>query len=258
MTSTVNSTGNNASVLNSINTANSTSQTKQSTTSTATSQASLTSNLNTFLTMLTVQLKNQDPLSPMDSTQFTNQLVQYSQVEQQININSNLGTLISMQKSSTQATAIGYIGQTVSTTGSDLPLQSGVSAFSYTLPSTATKLSVTIQDSSGKTVATLASPDLSSGTHLVKWDGKDSSGNQLSDGAYKIAVSATDASGSSITASTTTYGVVTGVTADGTNGTQLQLGAVTTPLANVQSILPGDALTSGSSSSSSSSSGTTG
>jgi flagellar basal-body rod modification protein FlgD len=196
-------------------------------------------------------LKNQDPLSPTDSTQFTNQLVQYSEVEQQININSNLQTLISLQKGSSQSTAISYIGQTVSASGNSLPLESGEADFSYTLPSNASKLSITLQDSAGNTVATLASPSTTAGTHMVSWNGTSSSGTQLADGQYTISISASDGSGNAITASTDVYGTVTGVTADPTNGTELQLGAVNVPLANVTSILPANALASLNSSSSS-------
>jgi len=251
-----NLTGSNAAVIQQINSASSASAANQKNDS-ATAQAQLTGNLNTFLTMLTTQLKNQDPLSPTDSTQFTNQLVQYSEVEQQININSNLQTLIGLQKSSSQATAIGYIGQAVSATGNSLPLENGQADFSYTLPSNASKVSITLQDSSGKTVATMSSPAATAGTQLISWDGTNSSGSKESSGAYSISISASDASGNAITASTNVYGVVTGVTADATNGTQLQLGGVNIPLANVTSILPASSLSSSSSSSSSNSSSST-
>ena len=255
--STVNTTGSNAAVLNSINAAASTSQAQVKNDST-TSQAQLTGNLNTFLTMLTTQLKNQDPLAPTDSSQFTNQLVQYSEVEQQININSNLTTLINLQKTSSQATAVGYIGEGVSATSTDLPLQNGTSTFSYTLPSAATKISITLQDSSGNTVATMTAPDGSAGTHMVTWPGTTSSGTQLPDGQYTINVTASDSSGATVKATTSVYGTVTGVTSDPTNGTELQLGAVTVPLSSVTSIIPASDLANSSSSSSSSSTGTNG
>ena len=248
-------TGSNAAVIQQMNSASQASAATQKN-DTATAQAQLTGNLNSFLTMLTTQLKNQDPLSPTDSTQFTNQLVQYSEVEQQININSNLQTLIGLQKGSSQATAIGYIGQAVSATGSSLPLESGQSNFSYTLPSNASKVSITLQDSAGNTVATMSAPAATAGTHLVSWDGTNASGGKEPDGAYTISIAASDASGNPITATTNVYGTVTGVTADATNGTQLQLGAVNVPLANVTSILPASALASTSSSSSSNSSTT--
>ena len=235
-------TGSNASVINGINAANATSQANIANNTTnsntaAGSQTALTGNLNTFLTMLTTQLKNQDPLSPMDSTQFTNQLVQFSAVEQQINTNSNLETLISLQKTSQQASAISYLGQTVSFSSSTLPLSSGASAFSYTLPSQAASLTVQIEDSSGAIVNTLTSPSGAAGTHDVSWDGTDSGGKQLPDGQYTIAITATDANGKAIIPTTAAYGIVTGVTSD-SNGTELELGdsGMTTPLSGVLSI----------------------
>ena len=85
--------------------------TNASTNNTAMQQ--LSGNMNTFLTLLTTQLQNQDPLSPMDSTQFTQQLVEYSQVEQQINTNSNLTSLISLQQAGAGAASVGYLGKKV-------------------------------------------------------------------------------------------------------------------------------------------------
>src|SRR6267142_4445505 len=76
-------------------------------------QKSLSTNFNTFLTLLTTQLKNQDPLAPMDSNQFTQQLVQFSQVEQQINANKNLESLISLTKNQASVNAVSYLGKTL-------------------------------------------------------------------------------------------------------------------------------------------------
>src|ERR1051326_9398368 len=81
--------------------------------SAADAQKTLSSNFDTFLTLLTTQLKNQDPLQPMDSNQFTQQLVQFSQVEQQINSNKNLESLISLTKSQTTTAAVSYLGKTL-------------------------------------------------------------------------------------------------------------------------------------------------
>src|SRR5579871_1104868 len=95
--------------------------TGSTTTSTGTSSSNdalsgLSSNFSTFLTLLTTQLKNQDPTSPMDSNQFTQQLVEFSQVEQQINTNDNLQTLISQGSSTASAMATTYLGRNVSVT----------------------------------------------------------------------------------------------------------------------------------------------
>jgi flagellar basal-body rod modification protein FlgD len=247
-------TGSNASVLDNINAQNAASKAQmaaQSTTGskTADAKAKLTGDFNTFLTMLTTQLKHQDPLSPMDSTQFTNQLVSFSQVEQQININTNLQTLIGLQNSNQQAAAIGYIGQTVSVNGAELPLQDGQSYFSYTLASGAKTCTITIKDSQGNTVATNSGAEPGAGTHKLSWDGTDSSGKQSKDGKYTISVAAEDAQGKPVAATTTVYGRVTGVTSDA-SGTELSLGTVNIPLSSVASIVDPAALGSGSNSSS--------
>src|SRR5215469_6276624 len=77
------------------------------------SKKQLSANFDTFLTLLTTQLQNQDPLQPMDSNQFTQQLVQFSQVEQQINSNQNLETLISATKNQTSQSAVSYLGKSL-------------------------------------------------------------------------------------------------------------------------------------------------
>ncbi|CUW37241.1 putative Flagellar hook capping protein flgD [Magnetospirillum sp. XM-1] len=195
-------------------------------TGSAAGKATLGSNFNTFLTMLTTQLKHQDPLSPMDSTQFTNQLVQFSSVEQQINANSNLEKLIKLQQSAQTSQGINYLGQTVEVSGTDLPLQDGAASLTYTLPKEARDVKIVIKDSSGKQVDSITG-ETAAGTHNLSWNGKDASGTQLSDGRYSISVTATATDGTSITTTSTTFGRVTKVTNDATNGTTLVMGAGT-------------------------------
>src|SRR5882757_5737115 len=91
----------------------------------------LSSNFDTFLTLLTTQLRNQDPLSPMDSNQFTQQLVQFSQVEQQINSNQNLESLISLTKSQTSSDAVSYLGKTLTMTDGTAALMDGKADWAY-------------------------------------------------------------------------------------------------------------------------------
>ena len=235
-------TGTNASVIATLNKQAQTAATTRATTASttgsgsSTSSSGLTSNLNMFLTMLTTQLKHQDPLSPTDSTQFTNQLVLYSQVEQGIQTNSNLTKLIGLQSSNQQAAAIGYMGQTVEVSGTSMPLQNGTAAFNYTLPSAAQNAVVQILDSSGNAVAQLTGKS-TAGTHYMSWNGKDSQGNQLADGNYTISVKANDPQGNSIAATTNTYGQVSGVSSDPTTGTQLDIGSMTTPMSNITAIV---------------------
>jgi flagellar basal-body rod modification protein FlgD len=185
--------------------------------------------------MLTTQLKCQDPLSPMDSSQFTNQLVQFSSVEQQINTNSNLEQLIKLQTANNTSSAIPYLGQTVEVAGSSLPLQSGSAGYSYTLPSEATNCTIQIKDSNGNVVMS-KSGETSLGRHEMAWDGTDSNGKQLDDGTYSVNVLATNADGTDVGATTTTYGQVTDITSDATKGTELSMSGITTTLDKVLSI----------------------
>ena len=189
-------------------------------------KATLGSNFNTFLTMLTTQLKHQDPLSPMDSTQFTNQLVQFSSVEQQINANSNLEKLIKLQQTAQTSQGISYLGQTVEVAGNDLALQDGSASLSYTLPKEARDVKIQIKDSAGKTVNTITG-EAASGRHDISWNGKDSDGKQLDDGRYSVQVVATGSDGTAITTTGTTFGRVTKVTNDAASGSQLVIEAGT-------------------------------
>jgi flagellar basal-body rod modification protein FlgD len=203
---------------------------------TSQSRNKLAQDMDTFLTLLTSQLKNQDPLSPMDSTEFTNQLVQFAQVEQQISYNEKLDSLIGLTVGSQAATAVQYIGLDVEAESSLLPVQEGKGRFAYGLTEDAKSVGIIIQDSAGKTVFTAAG-DTSAGVHEFKWDGKDKDGNQLDDGTYRISITALDQDGASIDTWSTIFGTVTGVTSqDGE--TILTLGKVGVSLDNILSVSP--------------------
>jgi flagellar basal-body rod modification protein FlgD len=187
-----------------------------------------------FLTLLTTQLKNQDPLSPMDATQFTQQLVQFSAVEQQINGNKKLDQLIGLQSTANAYGAVGFVGTTVSADSDDVPLQSGKAKFDYQIEHATTGATLKIKDASGNIVM-LKQVDATVGTHPVEWDGTDYFGSQLKDGAYTVSVSYQDAAGKQYTAPITSYGTVD--SASITDGTvYLKMGAVTIPLDKVLGI----------------------
>ena len=170
-----------------------------------------TQNFDTFLTLLTTQLKNQDPLSPMDTSQFTDQLVMFSQVEQQIKTNSQLSTMISQQSASQMISALPMVGRMIEYNGNQTVLQNGQAGFSYTLPSDAASATVAVQDPSGNTIFS-QKVDGTAGKHAFIWDGKNSSGAQQPDGGtYQIKVLAADTQNQPITATTTAVGTVTGV-----------------------------------------------
>ena len=177
----------------------------------------LSGNFQTFLTLLTTQLKNQDPSSPMDSNQFTQQLVEYSQVEQQINTNTNLQTLISQGTSSAAAAVTtSYLGKNVSITNGNAALSNGQANWSYTLGATSAATTLTVTNSGGTVVYTGAG-STTAGNNTFNWNGHDNNGNQLNDGTYKLAVTATDSSGNAITTSVASAGTVSQI--DMTGGT---------------------------------------
>ena len=184
-----------------------------STSGSQTSAQQLASNMDTFLTLLVAQLKNQDPLSPMDSAEFTNQLVQYSEVEQSITMNSNLEKLISLTNQNTATQALGYMGQTVQADTSYVPLQEGKAKFNYILESDAQTCMVTIADSSGAVVAAIPA-EKTAGKHTMEWDGTDTNGNKLDDGSYKISITALSG-GETVNSTVTVFGRVTGIANDG-------------------------------------------
>jgi len=173
-----------------------------SSTGTGTSAQSLAGNFNTFLKILTTQLTHQDPTSATDTNQFTQELVQFSQVEQQLNTNSDLTKLINLQTSNSLSSGLSYIGNYVeaSSPTNQFALQNGNAEVGYTLASQAAKTSVAVVDANGQTIATLTGSNLA-GPNYISWDGKDASGAQVPDGAYTFQVSAADANGNAITVS---------------------------------------------------------
>ena len=137
---------------------------------TATDQTQLAGNFDTFLKLLTTQLQNQDPLSPMDSNQFTQQLVEYSQVEQQINTNTNLNTLITQGTSQSGAFAVNYLGKTVTVTNGNASLTNGAANWTYNLGTQAAQTTLTVTDSNGNAVYSRTWPDGRRQQHFT-WDG---------------------------------------------------------------------------------------
>jgi flagellar basal-body rod modification protein FlgD len=162
-----------------------------------TARNSLSGNFDTFLKLLTTQLQNQDPLEPMDATKFTEQLVSYSQVEQQINTNANLESLIAVNKSALGANAVTYLGKTVLTSGAATALEGGTAKWRYALTADANTLQLTIKDASGKTVRTMTG-DKGVGMHEFNWDGKSDAGVDQAPGTYTLTVTAKKADGTTI------------------------------------------------------------
>jgi flagellar basal-body rod modification protein FlgD len=166
----------------------------------------IASNFTTFLQLLTTQLQNQDPLSPMDTNQFTQQLVEFAQVEQQMQSNTQLSTLVSLQQTAQSSAALSYVGATVVVDGSTAQMTNSAATWNLNVskPAAAT---VTITDSTGQTVysGTMA---VQPGTEQFVWNGLSNSGQQLPDGTYKLTATAVDASNQSTPVTTTIQGKV--------------------------------------------------
>src|SRR5690348_563658 len=156
----------------------------------------IASNFTTFLQLLTTQLKNQDPLSPLDTNQFTQQLVEFAQVEQQMKSNDQLSSLVSLEKSAQATTALAYVGATVVVDGSTAQLTNGTANWSLnvTKPSTAT---ITIKDSAGQNVYT-GTVAVNPGTQNFTWNGRGNDGRLWPDGAYTLTATAVDANQQSV------------------------------------------------------------
>ncbi|MEI5665838.1 flagellar hook capping FlgD N-terminal domain-containing protein [Bosea sp. CCNWLW174] len=194
---------------------------------------SIANNFDQFLTLLTTQLRNQNPLDPLDTNQFTQQLVQFAGVEQQLKQNETLTALLGVSKATTGASAIGFVGQTVTADGAATPLKEGKAEWTLNASKGGTG-TITIKDSSGKVVYT-GTKTLTAGDQTYSWDGKTSTGSTAPDGEYTITVDGTDVSGAAITVKTEITGKVDGIDFSTTVPTLL-IGAIKVPLDRVKSV----------------------
>lgn len=181
----------------------------------------------TFLTLLTTQLKNQDPLDPVNSAETTSQLAQIATVEGVSTLNQTLSTLMSNLESTDAIGAANLVGHSVLVEGKDISLSSGSAVGGVELDSAADSVVVTIKNSSGQTVQTVDLGALPAGTNTFTWDGTDSDGNTVSDGTYYISVAASS-NGTSVSASTLQLGTVNSVsnTSDGVDVNVSGVGSV--------------------------------
>jgi flagellar basal-body rod modification protein FlgD len=174
--------------------------------SSAVDQSTLQNNFSQFLQLLTTQLKNQNPLDPLDTNQFTQQLVQFAQVEQQLKQNDQLATLVSLQKTAQATAALGFVGETVLVDGANATLKDGSATWGLNVPKPST-VTISIQSETGQAVFS-GSYTMNTGIQQFVWDGKSANGTQWPDGNYKMTVTAKDASGQSVAIPTETEGVV--------------------------------------------------
>lgn len=204
----------------------------------ANSQTGLADNFEMFLTLLTEQMKNQDPLNPLDSTQFVNQLVDFSSVEQQIAQNQNLESLLLLQSAAAQSSSVSYIGRVATAETPQATLQNGSANWEYTLPSDATSSSIIIRDDNDRIVAR-RDGETSTGSHDFTWDGLGDGGAALDEGVYSLEVIAQDSDGENLAVNIQAAARVTGVDLSGSE-VIVEMGGIRVPLSSVMSIKEAD------------------
>ena len=165
-----------------------------------------------FLTLLVTQLQHQDPLNPQDSTEFTAQLAQFSSLEQLGNVNDNLEYLKLAMIAANNSEAVALIGKQIIAAGNTIQLDNGAAvACNFELAGGASAVAVNIYDANGNFMRTFEGGALSAGAHALEWDGKDSEGNSVPDGAYTFEVLAVDYNNQMVNATTFTTGNVSGI-----------------------------------------------
>ena len=169
-----------------------------------------------FMNLLIAQLKNQDPLNPVDNSQLMAQLAQFSQLQETQQMAQSLNKFIAQQNTANATNLVTLLGKHVTTNGSTFGLTSGTpTPISYTLAANASTATVQILNASGMPVATWTGTNQTAGSQNLTWDGRDSSGNALPTGTYSFTVSAKAANGAAVSTTTQTTGIVRSINYDG-------------------------------------------
>lgn len=195
------------------------------------SRNTIADNFDTFLTLLTTQLKNQNPLDPLDTNQFTQQMVQFTSVEQQLKTNEFLEALVLSNVSQTYTDAVGFVGKQVTATGSTTQLADGSATWNYEINQPSDDVTFTVTDQNGNVVHT-AQSSVDAGSGQITWDGFDDTGAKMPDGTYTVTIDARNAAGAYIPVSTKMAGVVSAVDLSGTepvlivNGSRVNLSSI--------------------------------
>ena len=182
---------------------------------TAASTSGLLTDYNLFLKLLTTQMTNQDPLDPMDTSEYTQQLVQYSQVEQSIQQSGSLKDILSQLSSQQMSQASSYIGREARFDSPVSGLGDAPAHWTYYVDGTPAAMTATIKDSSGAVVNTVTLDPETQGSYL--WDGTKADGSKAADGAYTFSVTATDSAGNALDTTINSVAIVNDVVTDGTN-----------------------------------------
>ncbi len=191
-------------------------------------------NFQSFLTLLTTQLQNQNPLDPLDTNQFTQQLVEFAGVQQQLNTNDSLATLVSLQQTAQSTQALGFVGKTAVVDGSTAALSNSTATWELSVPS-ASDVTVTIASSTGQTVFTGTYSVAAGSNQPFTWKGQGNDGTQWPDGNYTMTATAKDSANNTVAVTTQIQGVVTSV--DLTQSPPLlTIGGKTYTVSQIQSI----------------------
>lgn len=190
-----------------------------------------------FLNLLVAQLTHQDPMNPMEGTEFTAQLAQFTSLEQLVNINESLGKLGSLESSITQSRAVGMIGKQILAEGNTIAMSNGISSnVIFSLEKPTNSAAVSVFDESGALVSVVDTNALSAGQNTIGFAGFDKNGNPLPDGIYTFQVMALDGEGQQIPVKTFSSGIVSGVNIAEDGTTNLQIGTTEFPLSGVVQI----------------------
>ncbi len=175
----------------------------------ASSRATIAENFDVFLQLLTTQLRNQNPLDPLDTNQFMQQLVQFTSVEQQLKTNEFLEAMMVATQNATNSEAVSYVGKIVTASGNKAELVDGRATWTFAVEQDAT-ITATVRDMSGNVVFTKQG-SVSAGESVFNWDGIGSDGNRKPDGSYSVTIEARNKEGKLIEVATEMTGEVTGV-----------------------------------------------
>jgi flagellar basal-body rod modification protein FlgD len=192
-------------------------------------------NFQSFLTLLTTQLQNQNPLDPLDTNQFTQQLVEFAGVQQQLNTNDSLATLVSLQQTAQSTQALGFVGKTAVVSGSTAALSNSSATWQLSVPSNS-NVDISIASSTGQTVFTGSYSVAAGDNQPFTWNGQGNDGTKWPDGSYTLKATAKDSSNNTVAITTAIQGVVNSV--DLTQSPPLlSIGGQTYTVSQIQSIV---------------------
>ncbi len=201
--------------LNAASTTTTTSAASGASASNATSRASIADNFDSFLLLLTTQLKNQNPLEPLDTNQFTQQLVQFASVEQQLKSNETLSALLTSTQAQNATNATSFIGKSITADGKTTQFANGNATWTLNAPRASADAVVTIRDDKGNVMFSERGT-LVQGSNTYVWDGTTNAGGKAPAGSYTISITARDTAGQDMVVQTQIKGKVSGVDLSGT------------------------------------------